>query len=836
MSELSLTAPLTGVVVPIDVVPDPVFARKMVGEGVSIDPLESRLHAPCDGEVVLVHASKHAVTVRHDSGVEVLMHIGLDTVGMEGEGFTTLVKIGDRVLAGTPLIDFDLDMVAREAKSVLTQIVISNSERISGFEALGEGIVHSGDSLAVMQVKEEGSEADQGGKTVTSPAIIIGNPTGLHARPTAVLVGLAKKFASKVTLQRGDDSANAKSVVAIMAMQVLNGDSVHVVAVGTDADEAVETLTREIEAGLGEEVQLSAAAVAPPVTQRPTAPRRSSDPNLLLGVGASPGLGVGRVVQVRRKEITVEETASDKHVERRKLNSAIDRALVELQALESGMEDKSKAEIFAAHRELLADPDLLDLASSAIDKGKSAAYAWRGAYQSFADQLAGLSNEVLAGRANDVRDVGIRVLEELTGQKSEQTELEEGSILIAEDLTPSDTAQMDRTKVAGFATVNGGASSHVAILARSLDIPAIAGIEARALDLPEGELVFLDGTRGALRTGVTEQEVEEIRSRQLRIAERRAEEQAHAHEPAKTTDGHSVLVVANIGGLEDAKKAVAGGAEGVGLLRSEFLFLGRRSAPSEDEQAEIYHSIAATMPGKPLVIRTLDVGGDKPLAYLPIAPEENPFLGLRGVRVGLDRPEILRTQSRAILRAVEAGAQIHVMFPMIATLTDFRQAKEIFEDERRKLGVSQVPLGVMVEVPSVAVMADQFAREADFFSVGTNDMTQYTLAMDRGHPMLAPQVDAVNPAVLTLIGRAAEAAHRYDRWIGVCGGVASDPQAVPLLIGLGVDELSCSIPAIANVKAQVRQYSMDYCRDLAEGALRKTTSAEVRDLVPLEED
>ncbi len=836
-NRVRLKAPLSGVVVPIEAVPDPVFARKMVGEGVSIDPLESTLCAPCDGEVALMHDSGHAVTVREPSGVEVLMHIGLDTVALGGEGFTALAHTGQQVRAGDPLIEFDMDFIARKAKSLLTQIVVANSDVLADFAPVGGGLLAKGDPLATMHLAESGGD-DAGassGQRSSSDAIIIGNPTGLHARPTATLVGLAKQYDSQIRLHRGEDSANAKSVVGVMGMQVLHGDAVRVVAVGADAEEAVRALSEAIRDGLGEEtvpVEAAAQPVAPVERPKP----KSDDPSLLIGVSASPGLGVGRVRQLRRKEIEVQEHASDKHLERRRLNAAIDHALVELQALESGIEDRSKAAIFSAHRELLADPDLLDLASSGIEKGKTAEFAWRNAYRTFADQLAGLSNEVLAGRATDVRDVGMRVLEELTGERREEDELEEGTILIAEDLAPSDTATMDRTKVAGFATVGGGASSHVAILARSLDIPAIAGIEPRALDLPDGERVFLDGTRGTLRIGVSEAEVEAIRARQARIAERRANEQAHAHEPAVTVDGHKVLVVANIGGLDDARKAVAAGAEGVGLLRSEFLFLGRQQAPTEEEQAEIYHGIAETLPGKPLVIRTLDVGGDKPLPYLPIAPEDNPFLGLRGVRVGLDRPEILRTQSRAILHAVKAGAQIHVMFPMIATLPDFRQAKEIFEGERAKLGVPQVPLGVMVEVPSVAVMADQFAREADFFSVGTNDMTQYTLAMDRGHPMLAPQVDAVNPAVLSLIGRAAEAAHRYDRWIGVCGGVASDPQAVPILLGLGVDELSCSIPSIATVKAQVREQSLDHCRDLAQGALRKTTSAEVRDLVPLEEE
>jgi phosphocarrier protein FPr len=396
---------------------------------------------------------------------------------------------------------------------------------------------------------------------------------------------------------------------------------------------------------------------------------------------------------------------------------------------------------------------------------------------------------------------------------------------------------LDPTKVVGFCTTAGGASSHVAILARALDIPAVAGIDPRVLDIADGTRVILDGANGTLRINVTEEQVDRIRRRQAKHLERRAVELAHADERADTTDGHHMEVVANIGGLDDALAAMDKGAEGVGLLRSEFAFLERRSAPSEDEQASIYTEIArALRPGQPLVIRTLDVGGDKPLPYLPIAQEENPFLGMRGIRVGLDRPEILRTQVRAILRSVDAGAKINVMFPMIATIEDFRLAKAIFEEERVALGVEPVPVGIMVEVPSVAVMAAQFAAEVDFFSVGTNDLTQYTLAMDRGHPRLAPQVDGLNPAVLGLIGQAVTAAHAAGKWVGVCGGVASDPQAVPLLVGLGVDELSVSVPAIPAVKAQIRSLSLTDCQELAARSLTQDSAASVRALVPTDDD
>ncbi len=840
-----LVAPLSGVLVPIEQVPDPVFAEKMVGEGISIDPVSNVLLAPCDGEVALIHPSQHAVTVRHESGLEVLLHIGLDTVAMRGEGFSPRVTLGTKVRTGEPLIEFDLDQVATNAKSLLTQMVISNSEVLGGFEPRSGFVTAGDDAVAEAWIGEGGGEEGEAiGHTEISEAVIVPNPTGLHARPASVLAGLAKKFESQIRLQREDVQVNAKSLIAIMSLNVAYGDKVQFVATGDDAAAAVRELTAAVVDGLGEDVQPVPAggveeAAAHEPREAPLTRHRSEDPNVLTGVAASPGLGVGTVYQLRRAEIVVEEEASDRHYERRQLNSALDRAALDLKALESnllGEAEPDKAAIFTAHRELLEDPDLLDLANSAIDKGKTAAFAWRGAYTTYAARLAKLHNEILAGRAVDVRDVGQRVLEELTGQRAEKEELPVGSILVAEDLTPSDTASLDRERVAGFATTSGGATSHVAILARSLDIPAVAGIEARALDLPNGSRVILDGAKGTVRINVTEDEVAKIRERQARHAERRAAELAAAEQPAVTSDGHHVEVVANIGGLDDAVAAMGKGAEGVGLLRSEFVFMGRAKAPSEDDQAEVYTAIAeALKPGQPLVIRTLDVGGDKPLPYLPIPREENPFLGERGIRVGLDRPDILRTQVRAILRAAGAGAKLQVMFPMIATMEDFRLAKRVFEEERAKLGVDPVPLGIMVEVPSVAVMAEQFAAVVDFFSVGTNDLTQYTLAMDRGHPKLAPQVDGLNPAVLGLIANAVKAAHAHGKWVGVCGGMGSDPQAVPLLVGLGVDELSVSIPAIPSVKAQIRELTLAQCQELAARALTQDSAAAVRALVPADE-
>ena len=834
---LTLTAPLSGPLVPLERVPDPVFAQKMVGDGISIDPVDQCLRAPCDGQVVQLHSAGHAVTIAAPQGIEVLMHIGLDTVNLKGQGFTTKVKMGDTVKAGDPLIEFDADFVATHAKSLLTQIVITNSDRVAAF-APRTGHVVAGQSpileLTLAGDAQANADADAG-KTVTSEAILIPNPTGLHARPAAVLANFAKKFKADVRLQKGDQTANAKSVVSIMGLEIGNGDKVTLIAKGDDADAAVETLTPLLWEGLGDE---GCKPVAAPASFEPSpgnapAPRaRSEDPNLLIGVAASPGLAVGEVFQIRHQEIQVNETANGTpQQERDRLDNAVHQAQSQLEALQAslhGQRAADKAAIFAAHQELLDDPDLLDIAYSALAKGKSADFAWHRAFTTHADRLAALRNELLAARANDLRDVGRRVLTLLTGVEPERQTPPLNAILVAEDLTPSDTASMDRTRVRGFCTTLGGATSHVAILARSLDIPAVAGIEPRALELPNGTPVVLDGGKGIVRMNPSPEEITRIRETQERMAARRKAELEVAHEPAMTLDGHRMEVVGNIGGLAEAEQIEGLGGEGVGLLRSEFVFLERSSAPSEDEQFEIYKAIVEALgPERPLIIRTLDVGGDKPLVYLPIPKEENPFLGERGLRIGLDRPEILRLQLRAILRAAAYG-KVRVMFPMVGLLSELRDAKAILEEERQRLKAPPIETGIMVEIPAAAIMAAQFAREVDFFSIGTNDLTQYTLAMDRGHPKLAPKVDGLNPSILRLIAWTVKAAHDEGKWVGVCGGIASDPQAVPLLIGLGVDELSVSLPTIPSIKAQVRTLWLHECQELAKRALGLETAAEVR--------
>jgi multiphosphoryl transfer protein len=834
-TEVRLLAPMSGYLMPIGQVPDPVFAQKMVGDGIAIDPTSQMLVAPCDGEVILIHAAHHAVTLKTPQGLEILMHIGLDTVELRGKGFTVHVKVGDRVKMGDRLIEFDADYIALQATSLLTMIVITNADRVANM-AYRSGPVNVGQDIILevtLKIDAATPTAAQSGELITSEPIVVLNPIGLHARPAAVLVNLAKPYQSVIRLHRGSHSANAKSVVALMNLDVKHNDQVMLTAVGADAKAAISALTQAIVDGLGEARSMSVALATGTAQTLP--PQPPSDPNLILGVAASPGLVVGQTYRVRELDLNVIELAQNPETEKQTLETAIAQALVDVTAVRGRVKARggaSKADIFAAHEALLDDPELLDLAHGAIAQGKSAAYAWQQAFTEQADQLARLPNPMLAQRATDLRDIGQRVLRLLVGVDAQAVAYPPNTILLAADLTPSDMANLDRAHVKGFCTMAGGATSHVAMLARSMGIPAIVGAESRVLELADGMPVILDGNLGQLRLNVSPAAVDRVRSQIVRQQVKQANDLGSAAQPAITLDQHRIQVVANISNLQDAEKSVAMGGEGVGLLRSEFIFMDRSAAPSEDEQTKIYRSILAALgDDRPMVIRTLDVGGDKPLAYLPLPHEANPFLGERGIRIGLDRPDLLRTQLRAILRSASAG-KLRVMFPMVGRLEEIRQAKAMLEAERQQLGIEPIEVGIMVEIPAAAVLAEQFAQEVDFFSIGTNDLTQYTLAIDRGHPKLAPLADGLNPAVLRLIAQTVKGATQYGKWVGICGGIASDPQAVPILIGLGIRELSVSIPAIPSIKAQIRTLTLSDCQTLAVKALTMATAAEVRALCP----
>lgn len=834
---ITLLAPLSGIIVPLERVPDPAFAQRLAGDGLSIDPLSSRVVAPCEANVLQVHRANHAVTLSA-AGLEIIIHVGLDTVALKGEGFRALVAPGAAVRAGDPLLEFDPDLVARRARSLLTQVLVANMERVAAIEPRS-GVVTAGRDVLMRVVLAAAAPSAAAeivatqGDTVRSAPILVTAETGLHARPAAALATVARRFAADVRLVKGAAEANVRSVVSIMALEVGAGDAVTVVARGADAAAAVAAITETLAADLlaGHDAVPSALSDRSPASAPSRAP---ADDGTLRGVPASPGVAVGRVFQLRHDDAVLEERGADPNHERRALDAAISAAHLQLEGLRTRLAadaDSEKAAIFAAHQELLEDPEVLDRAAADIRSGASAAYAWRQAYSAQAERLLTLRNPLLAGRATDLRDVGRRVLHLLAGRDGAPPEIPPDSIVVAEDITPSETASLDRGRVLGFCTTTGSATSHASILARGLGIPAVAGVDPRALDLADGTRVVLDGDAGTLGLAPSAAEEAEVARRQEASRRRRADDLAAAADPATTRDGHRVEVVANLGDVSEAARVVEAGGEGVGLLRSEFLFMDRRAAPDEEEQARSYEAVVRALgPDRILVVRTLDVGGDKPLSYLPVPAEANPFLGERGIRLTLGRPELFRPQVRAILRASRAG-RVAIMFPMVATLAEWRQARGVVEEERAALGVGPVQVGIMVETASAALLAERFAREADFLSIGTNDLTQYTLAMDRTNPRLAPQVDALHPAVLRLVELTVAGARAHRRWVGVCGALAGDLVAVPVLLGLGVDELSADVPLVPAVKARVRTLSMEACRATARMALDAADGAEVRAIV-----
>ena len=669
--------------------------------------------------------------------------------------------------------------------------------------------------------------------------LIVPNPTGLHARPAKTFVKTAKQFKSKIKVRHGKKEVNAKSVISVLTLGVEKGGQITLTVDGPDEDEALAVLKEAIEAGLGDDLSEGQKPPKPAKTNgqaaaqkaAPAPPKTVTGEKSIRGIPASAGVAIGPLFQFKQAAITIDDSAADAATEKARLQAAIDVARRELTDIHQQVEQRlggEEAAIFEAHLEILDDPELAEAAQTNIDNGQNAGQGWLAAVKTSAATLAQLQDELLAARATDIRDVGNRVLRVLSGAEKAGPSLPaDPVILIATDLTPSDTVTLNPDKVLGFCTATGGANGHTAILARALGLPAIVGAGDDVLALANGTPVILNGDTGVLTIEPDEDALTKAKDIRQEHQARSAAELAAAQETATTQDGHQVEVVANIGNLAEAKQALTFGAEGVGLLRTEFLFLDRNQAPTEDEQFEVYRNIALALKGQPVIIRTLDVGGDKPLAYLTLPEEENPFLGQRGIRLCLARPELLRTQVRAILRAAEYG-KLRIMFPMISTLEDWTAAKKLVAEVRAELQVPPVELGIMIEVPAAALLAPVFAGEVDFFSIGTNDLTQYTLAMDRGNPLLSEQADGLNPAVLLLIDRTVRAAHNAGKWVGVCGELAANPQAVPILVGLGVDELSASVPAIPAVKAQVRRLSLSTAQHLAAQALACATATEVR--------
>ncbi|SDL35474.1 phosphocarrier protein FPr [Franzmannia pantelleriensis] len=694
----------------------------------------------------------------------------------------------------------------------------------------------AGESLAALSEAEVLARLAGESASAQTASVRVLNAHGLHARPAKQLVQVARAqpLAIKVRLADGGGAAvSAASLTKVIGLGARRGQQLLFSAEGVGAEAALTAVCEAVSAGLGEKVaSFDEGREHAVVTSGETPalePLPADTPH--LAVAASPGLAIAPLFVMRTPRFDYPRQGCGEGPETARLEQAIADGQTQLEELVKRAPGGEVAEILSMHEEMLDDPELHQAARDGIRDGLSAEGAWWEAIDTAAHAQEMLADRLLAERAADLRDVGRRVLGILC-----QVEMPEPPahpyILVADDLGPSDVARLDTGRVRGLLTARGGATAHSAILARALGIPAVVGGGARVLTLDNGLEMILDGERGRVIPAPSA----ERRSRaELRLKEREAREHAAweaRFEEGQTRDGHRVEVAANLGNTAHAADAVERGAEGIGLLRTEFLFMAHASAPDLATQIEEYREAITALEGRPLVARTLDVGGDKPLPYWPVPQEDNPFLGLRGIRLALTQPEVLETQLRALLMAAQ-GAPLRIMLPMVKDVAEFRRAKAIYDRLLAEIPVAErttdVQLGVMIEVPSCALLAPSLAAEVDFFSVGTNDLTQYTLAIDRGHPELSAQADGLHPAVLRLIQMTVDAAHAQGKWVGVCGELASDAMAVPVLVGLGVDELSVSARQVPLVKARLRDVDLAESRAQAELALAQATSEAVRD-------
>ncbi|MEM5449240.1 phosphoenolpyruvate--protein phosphotransferase [Paraburkholderia guartelaensis] len=833
-----LVSPLTGPVVPLASVPDPVFSEGLFGDGIGVDPLVGRVVAPCDGIVVHLARTGHAVTLQSAEGAQVLMHVGIDTVELNGKGFTPKVAQGAQVRLGDTLIEFDLDVVACNAPSLVSVVAIANSDAFEVIERAGAGHVEAGKSALLVLRVRDGAEIAAAHELIANEvrrSVTLTHAGGLHARPAARAREAVRGIDARVEVRFGERKSAIESVVGLLALGAGEGATIELVGIGLEAQRAVDAVANELlREAPGEHGEAPARQQSPaPVMQEAAAAVASSaEPGVLAGVCAAPGVAVGKLVRWDEAELTPPELASGPSAaESRALDKAIAAVDTELnQSVRTASQRGAigEAGIFTMHRVLLEDPTLVDAARDAISLGKSAGYAWREAIRAQIAVLGKVDDPLLAERAADLRDLEKRVLRALGLSNAAARTLPEEAVLAADEFTPSDLASLDRKRVMALVMARGGATSHAAIIARQAGIPALVALGDALHAVPEGTEVVIDASAGRFAYTPSALDIERARSEKQRLAGVREANRRTSHEAAATRDGHAVEVAANIATLEDANTAVDNGADAVGLLRTELLFIHRQAAPTVDEHLQSYQAITDALAGRTAIIRTLDVGADKEVDYLTLPPEPNPALGLRGIRLAQVRPDLLDDQLRGLV-AVKPAGKVRILLPMVTDVGELVRLRERIDTLAREAGRTEpVEVGVMIEVPSAALLADQLARHADFLSIGTNDLTQYTLAMDRCQPDLAAQADGLHPAVLRLVAATVEGANKHGKWVGVCGALAGDPLAVPLLVGLGVTELSVDPVSVPSIKARVRTLDYNDCRQRAQNALALESAQAVR--------
>ena len=769
-------------------------------------------------------------SVYSEDGVLVLMDLGSALLSAEmALEFLPEEQQANVKLCAAPLVEGTMAAVVQAMVGGSLAQVLAEAEGALAVKAEQLNLTVPGSEAAAEAVPLPS------GTAVSHHEIIleIRNKMGLHARPAANFVRIANQFQSEISVRKGEKTANAKSINKVATLGVRQGETIVVTAVGPDSLLAIEAIQQLANENFGE---VESEVVPEPVlpTVAPTvAP--AADAGQLRGLPASPGIAIGPVLLYRPKlPAVVRETGKESGAEWQRLQTAVQTALTEIETLHQqtvAQVGAGEAAIFEAHQLILQDPELQTAVKTSLETDKiNAEAAWHEAIETTAHSFQTMDDPYFQARAADVRDVGSRVLRHLLGVAMPSLAAERPYILVAADLTPSDTARLDPALVLAICTELGGTTAHSAILARALGIPAVVGVGSQLAAIVERQILGVDGQTGQIWLTPDDEQIGELQAARAAWLAGQQAAKAASQSIAHTADGLRIEVAANIGGPNDLAVALSYGAEGVGLFRTEFLFLERQEAPSEAEQLAAYRQVVAGLGERPLIIRTLDVGGDKPLPYLDLGEEENPFLGWRGIRFCLDMPEIFMPQLRAILQAsvAEDGspANVKLMFPMIGTLDELRRAKVMLQTAREQLQAEGRPfdpnlsVGIMIELPSAVAVADLLAAEVDFFSIGTNDLTQYVMAADRGNANVAELAQALQPAVLRMIRQTAVAAQQAGIWLGMCGELAGNVLATPLLLGLGLTELSMAAPSVPGVKAALQKWSLPEAKALADAVLK----------------
>ncbi len=771
--------------------------------------------------------------VYSDDGVLVLMDLGSALLSSEmALEMLPDDKRGKVVLCEAPIVEGAIAAaVQARIGSSMQQVIAEARSALAPKTIHLKTLIPETNQLHNIESSEDRIEFD----------LIVNNALGLHARPAARFVQAAGKFPQETILITNLTSArgpiSAKSINSVITLGVRQGHQIRVTASGPNAGAALDAIKALAENNFGDLESVPTPASIPPAPDTVS----NKDTSILSGVPASTGVAFGPAFHYRPTlpEVPQHNIENPEH-EWEHLLQSIAKTRIEIGADRRSAATRTNPEtaaIFDAHLMFLDDEALLMPSREKIfNEKQNAVLAWQTAVEKVSASFHDLEDPYLRARGKDVEDVGRQVLFHLLGIDPAKFIMDKPGILIAADLTPAETAQFDPAIVLGICTVLGGSTSHSAILARGLGIPAVVGLGEGILELNDGVYLVVDGEKGQVFVDPKPEVIDQYAIKAAAIRKAKHNARMESVVPAITSDGKRIEIAANIGSTAEAQSAVQSGAEGVGLFRSEFLFLDRASAPDENEQYKVYQATAKIMDGRPLIIRTLDIGGDKPIPYLNMEQEANPFLGWRAIRISLAQPELFKQQLRAVLR-VAAEFPVKLMFPMIATLDELRRAKLLLAEAQHELSIrnetytEKIETGIMVEIPSVVQMAKLFAVEVDFFSIGTNDLTQYTFAVDRTNAKVASLADACHPAVLRQIRQVVESAHSNGVWVGVCGELAGDVDAIPILLGLGLDELSMSSPSIPMAKKIIHAWSMSQAKNLAEQALNLDSAEAVRMLV-----